>query len=144
MLTTLDSASLVRIPTDVAEVFQEVQVSSNNHQRNCVKLFKIHDEAHAIRTEATTVGEERLRGGHIFQNAFLKCLCTALLQRDNKLDVYVKRVAQFTGAYFEFVNKKGTVVAPPSRRKQNSSYMLQSVGEVCCSSRGGRRRRNGP
>ena len=115
MPTPLGSASLARIPTDVAEIFQEVQVSSNNHQRNCVKLFKIHDEAHAIRTETTAVGKERLTGGHTFQNAFLTCLCTALLQHDKKLDVTVKRVAQFTGAYFEFMNKKGMAAATLAR-----------------------------
>lgn len=108
MPTPLDPAGLARLPAEVNEIFQEVQGSVINHQKNCVKLFKIHDSAQATFKESER-GDRRLIGGHIFEKAVLHCLYTTLFHDDAKCDALIKLVAKFTGAYFEFVNKRGTL-----------------------------------
>lgn len=101
-----DEVVLAKLPKDVAEIFNEVQVSNTNHDKNCAKLYKFHDQAREI-TKESRGGGIKLVGERAFQKAFLACIFKTLTLR--KGDACADRTAQFVGAYLKFVNEKGTL-----------------------------------
>ena len=95
---------LARLPENVAPIFNEVQLSIANHNKNCVNLFKLHDQAREIFI-ITQGGGKKVTGERAFQKEILNGIFKTLLVK--KGDVCADRVGRFVGAYLKHVNEKG-------------------------------------
>lgn len=101
-----DEYALANLPDNVAAIFEEIQVSNANHEKNRVNLYKLHDEARVI-IKQTKGGGVSLVGERAFQKAFLTCVFKTLNVK--KGDVCADRTARFVGVYLKFVNEKGVL-----------------------------------
>lgn len=99
---TLDDLS-----TSIPRIFDQVQSTTANHQKNYVALFKLHTEA-AKHTEAINCGESvRLIGERAFEDIFISMLSLALPIK--KGASVVDRIIKFVGGYTKFINEKGAI-----------------------------------
>lgn len=108
---------LAHLPEDVASIFNEVQLSSTNHNKNCVNLFKLHDQAREI-YNITQGGGKKVTGERAFQKEILNGIFKTLPVK--KGDVCADRVGRFVGAYLKHVNEKGLFHSSASRTQAQS------------------------
>jgi hypothetical protein len=87
----------VDLQTAVPRIFDQVQTSAANHQKNFVALHKLHLEA-AKRT-ANLAGERE------FETVFFTLLARVLPIK--KGATTADRVVKFVGGYTKFVNERG-------------------------------------
>jgi condensin complex subunit 3 len=94
-------------PLDIAlpRIFEQVQSSAANHQKNFVALRKLHVEAAAEVKEIQKGRGLQLVGEAAFQNAFLEVLVRILPVK--KGVVVADRVVRFIGGYIKHIHKKG-------------------------------------
>ncbi|GJE85117.1 condensin complex subunit 3 [Phanerochaete sordida] len=95
---TLDDLS-----THIPRIFDQVQNTTANHQKNYVALHKLHAEAAKIKepSENDTV---KLRGERAFEDVFIGMLSRALPIK--KGASVVDRIIKFVGGYTKFLNEK--------------------------------------
>lgn len=94
------------LSTNVPRIFEQVQGTVANHQKNYVALYKLHTEA-AKHTESINNGEDlRLTGERAFEDVFMSMLIRALPIK--KGASVVDRIIKFVGGYTKFINEKGT------------------------------------
>lgn len=97
--------TLEMIPESVPKIFEQVQGSSANHQKNFVALNKIHSEASTI-TQTSDDGEKlQLVGEKAFEDMFINLLLRVLPVK--KGANVVDRVIKFVAGYVKFVNERG-------------------------------------
>ena len=93
---------------NIPRIFEQVQSTVANHQKNYVALYKLHTEA-AKHTEPIKNGNEiRLTGERAFEDIFLSMLIRALPIK--KGASVVDRIIKFVGGYTKFINEKGALV----------------------------------
>lgn len=98
--------SLDDLSTSIPRIFDQVQSTTANHQKNYVALHKLHFEA-AKHTEAINNGMSvKLVGERAFEDLFISMLSKALPIK--KGASVVDRIIKFVGGYTKFVNEKGT------------------------------------
>lgn len=96
---------LAQLPLAIPKIFDQVQNSIANHQKNFVALYKIHTEAAQV-TETVKNGKAvRLTGERKFEDEFQKMLLCVLAQK--KSAAQAERVIKFVAGYTRFVNEKG-------------------------------------
>lgn len=97
--------SLDSLPTDIPKIFAQVQLTSANHQKNYVALYKLQTEAAKI-TESVQNGRSiKLVGERAFEDTLLSMLSRALPIK--KGESVADRVIKFIGGYTKFINEKG-------------------------------------
>ncbi|EKM57502.1 uncharacterized protein PHACADRAFT_90256 [Phanerochaete carnosa HHB-10118-sp] len=97
---TLDDLS-----TNIPRIFDQVQTTTANHQKNYVALYKLHVEA-SKHTETINDGTSiKLVGERAFEDLFISMLSRALPIK--KGASVVDRIIKFVGGYTKFVNEKG-------------------------------------
>jgi condensin complex subunit 3 len=97
--------SLESLSTDVPKIFEQVQLTSANHQKNLVALHKLQTEAAKI-TESVQNGKSiKLVGERAFEDTLLTMLSRAMPVK--KGAAVADRVVKFIGAFTKFINEKG-------------------------------------
>ena len=94
--------SIDDVPANIARIFDQVQGTVANHQKNYVALYKLHTES-AKHTEPTPAGA-KLVGERVFEQAFVSMLLRALPIK--KGASVVDRIIKFVGGYTKFINEK--------------------------------------
>lgn len=89
----------------IPNIFEQVQSSIANHQKNFISLSKLHSEAATV-TEPVQDGiNVQLTGEKVFEDVFIDMVLRTL---SIKKGVAVgDRVARFIGGYVYFINTKG-------------------------------------
>ena len=97
---TLDS-----LATELPKIFEQVQLTSANHQKNLVALYKLQTEASKI-TETVQNGKSiKLVGERAFEDTILTMLSRAMPVK--KGAAVADRVVKFVGSFTKFINEKG-------------------------------------
>ena len=94
---------LVDLQKDIPRIFDQVQTSTANHQKNFVALYKLQTEA-AKKTEEVK-GGKKLTGEREFENVFFTLLARVLPVK--KGATAADRVVKFVGAYIKFISERG-------------------------------------
>lgn len=98
-------ASVADLSSDIPKIFDQAQVTSANHQKNYVALYKLHCEA-AQRTEPVQKENRvKLTGERAFEDTFIHMVARVLPVK--KGATQIDRVVKFVGGYIKFVNEKG-------------------------------------
>ncbi|KAI0696847.1 nuclear condensing complex subunit [Cytidiella melzeri] len=96
---TLDS-----LPVELPKIFEQVQLTSANHQKNLVALYKLQTEAAKI-TESVQNGKSiRLVGERAFEDMFLAMLSRVMPVK--KGATVADRVIKYVGGFTKFINEK--------------------------------------
>ena len=94
------------IPESVPKIFEQAQVSTANHQKNFVALYKLHSEA-ATFTDLVQDGRSlKLVGEKLFEDVFIGLVARALPVK--KGATVVDRIVRFIAGYAKFIKDKGT------------------------------------
>ena len=97
---TLDS-----LGTELPKIFEQVQLTSANHQKNFVALYKLQTEAAKV-TESVQNGKSiKLVGERDFEDMLLSLLSRAMPVK--KGATVADRVIKFVGGFTKFINEKG-------------------------------------
>lgn len=97
------STSLADIQPEMARIFDQVQTSSANHQKNCVALHKLHMAARQI--TMVKGGENLGKGLYTFDTEYTKTIQRAMSVK--KGQGVADRTLKFAGAYMGHVMRKG-------------------------------------
>ncbi|KAG2363036.1 nuclear condensing complex subunit [Suillus spraguei] len=96
------------LTASVPKIFDQVQNSTANHQKNIVALHKLHLDAAGF-TEPVHNGRSiKLTGERIFEEKFKDVLCRAAAVK--KGTSQGDRVVKFVGAYTKYINEKAAEV----------------------------------
>ncbi|KAF8548053.1 hypothetical protein OG21DRAFT_814500 [Imleria badia] len=92
--------------TDVLpKIFDQVQTTTANHQKNVVALHKLHVDAAAF-TESIHGGHSiKLTGERLFEDTFIDLLCRVVVVKKGVSQA--DRIVKFVGAYVLYLNLKG-------------------------------------
>jgi hypothetical protein len=100
---TKPTFSLSDLSNSVSKIFDQAQVSTANHQKNFVALYKLQTEA-AIVVERIPKGLKFV-GERAFGDVYLRM--TARVLPVKKGATVVDRVVKFVSGYVKFINEKG-------------------------------------
>lgn len=103
------AAFLKSLPQGVSETFEQAQVSTANHRKNCIRLHKLHVRAASTIVKAVdTEGSQKLTGETHFEDAFLNMVNRVLVVK--KGVIVADRIVKFVGSYVKYMNEKGGCV----------------------------------
>lgn len=98
-------ADIETIVGAIPKVFDQVQSTTANHQKNSTALYKLQCDA-ATHTQPIQGGKAvKLTGERAFENAVIDMLARVLPVK--KGITVADRVVKFVGGYTRFVNEKG-------------------------------------
>lgn len=87
------------------KIFEQVQVSVANHQKNCVALHKIQSDAARFCEDVDNGNSIKLTGEKMFEE-MVQCMLFHVLPL-KKGTTTADRVVRFIGAFIKFINEKG-------------------------------------
>ena len=93
------------IITAFPKIFEQVQNTTANHQKNRVALHKLHKEASAHVQSVQNGKGIKLIGERVFEDAFIDMVNHVLHVK--KGVPLADRVVKFVGGYVRFMNEKG-------------------------------------
>ncbi len=126
--------SLDTLQSEIPKIFDQVQATSANHQKNLVALYKLQTEAAKI-TESVQNGKSiKLVGERAFEDMLLTCLSRAMPVK--KGATVADRVIKFVGGFTKFINEKGAL-----KFSNHASIILMSNSPRRATERRTRRRR---
>lgn len=97
--------SLELLQSGIPAIFDQVQVSTANHRKNAVALYKLQVNAATV-TKAVKGGSAvKLTGEKAFGDAFIDALSRILVVK--KGAVVADRVAKFVATFVKFMTEKG-------------------------------------
>jgi condensin complex subunit 3 len=97
--------TLKDLSVEIPKIFDQVQNSTANHQKNYVALFKLHSEAAQV-TEPRDRGMAlKPIGERAFEDILMHMVARILSVK--KGVVPADRIAKFLGGYTKFINEKG-------------------------------------
>lgn len=97
--------NLEYLSSTIPKIFDQVQVSVANHQKNCVALHKIHSDAADFWETINNGRSVKLTGERMFEDVMNRMLVHVLPLK--KGITTADRVIKFIGAYTRFINEKG-------------------------------------
>ncbi|KAG1823715.1 nuclear condensing complex subunit [Suillus subaureus] len=96
------------LTASVPKIFDQVQNSTANHQKNIVALYKLHLDAASF-TEPVHDGRSlKLTGERMFEEKFKDILCRAAVVK--KGTSQGDRIVKFVGAYTKYINERAAEV----------------------------------
>jgi condensin complex subunit 3 len=129
--------TVAKLPESIAAIFDQAQSTLANHRKNCVALYKLHQQATAVTQPSKKDNAVKLVGERAFGDAFIDMVNRVLIVK--KGPATADRVVRFVGSYVKFMNEKGVSILPVAcvrymgERPWSSSYMLLYVS--CSSTR---------
>lgn len=118
---------IASLPVTTSKVFDQVQSSTANHQKNCVALSKLHVEAAKL-TEDTSSrrgGGVVLVGEKAFEDVFISMVMHVLPVK--KGVTVADRVVKFVGSYVKVISERGW---PTLHYEDKFDSQLYSQGRV--------------
>ncbi|PSR90834.1 hypothetical protein PHLCEN_2v4803 [Hermanssonia centrifuga] len=103
--------SLDDLSTSVPKIFQQVQLTTANHQKNYIALYKLQTDAAKQRENVQNGRSVKLTGERAFEDVFISMLSRALPVK--KGATVADRILKFVGGYTKLINEK----AAEDRRK---------------------------
>lgn len=101
-----DAASVrEQIATHVPRILDQAQISTANHQKNLVALYKLQAEAAQYRENTRRGKAFKLVGEQIFKASLIDMIMRVLPLK--KGTAQADRIVKFIGGYIRFVNEKG-------------------------------------
>ncbi|THH30647.1 hypothetical protein EUX98_g3519 [Antrodiella citrinella] len=97
-----NSIDLSSLPQIIAVIFDQAQVSTANHRKNCVALHKIHVQSSLVTSQEGN--NVRLTGERAFSDIFVDMLNRVLVIK--KGPTPADRVVRFVGVYVKFMTEK--------------------------------------
>lgn len=94
-----------RLRESIAVIFDQAQLTLANHRKNCVALYKLHQQAATIIHCSKKDNVINLVGERAFGDAFIDMVNRVLVVQ--KGPATVDRVVRFMGSYVKFMNEKG-------------------------------------
>jgi condensin complex subunit 3 len=92
------------VETTLPKIFDQVQSSTANHQKNCVALYKLHLTASELRQSSSSGNGEKLVGERLFEETICDMTSRVLLVK--KGQGVADRIAKFLGAYIRVLVEK--------------------------------------
>jgi condensin complex subunit 3 len=89
----------------VPKIFDQLQISVANHQKNCVALHKIHSNAARFCEDVDNGRSVKLTGEKMFEE-IVQCMLFHVLPL-KKGTTTADRVVRFIGAFIKIINEKG-------------------------------------
>ncbi|XP_006463505.1 hypothetical protein AGABI2DRAFT_73577 [Agaricus bisporus var. bisporus H97] len=96
--------NLEYLSATVPKIFEQVQVSVANHQKNCVALHKIQSDAARFCEDVDNGNSIKLTGEKMFEE-MVQCMLFHVLPL-KKGTTTADRVVRFIGAFIKFINEK--------------------------------------
>lgn len=97
--------ALETLEAAIPSIFDQVQLSTANHRKNCTALHKLSLQAATVRHSSKDGRTVKLVGEKLFCNIFLDMTARVLATR--KGCVAADRVIKFIGSYIQFALQKG-------------------------------------
>lgn len=98
------SFSLDTLQDALPNIFSQVQGSMANHKKNCVNLYKLHNQA-AGYIESNSKITVKLVGEDAFAHVFLDMISRVLVVKKGVASA--DRIVRFIGSYVKYINEKG-------------------------------------
>jgi condensin complex subunit 3 len=121
------------IQQSLAAIFDQTQLTTTNHRKNCVSLYKIHVRVShtAINSKSGTSADLKFVGEQYFGDAFIDMINRILVVK--KGTSTADRTVKFVGEYVKYVNEKGMLFSiyslqlgspciPPSVRRKDQEF----------------------
>lgn len=105
---------LLALPVNLPKIFDQVQVTTANHQKNFVALSKIHNAAAQVTETVKNGVDVQLSGEKAFEDVFIEMIIRILPVK--KGASVVDRVVKFVAGYVKFIVEKG------ARHNRNHAY----------------------
>ena len=96
------------LSVEIPKIFDQAQVSTANHQKNYVALFKLHSEAAQVTEPKDRGMAVNPIGERAFENVLMHMVARILSAK--KGVVPADRIAKFIGGYTKFINEKGPFI----------------------------------
>ncbi|KAG6908746.1 hypothetical protein DXG01_003450 [Tephrocybe rancida] len=93
-----------KVSAQIPKILEQAQITTANHQKNLVALYKLQTEASQCTEEVRKGRGVKLVGEKIFEEAILQMLMRVLPVKKGVLQA--DRVVKFVGQYIKFVNEK--------------------------------------
>lgn len=97
--------SLEDLSSHIPKIFEQVQNTTANHQKNYVALYKLHVDAAKEVQNVQNGKSVKLVGERAFEDMFVSMLSRALPVK--KGATVADRIIKFVGGYVKFINEKG-------------------------------------
>jgi condensin complex subunit 3 len=94
-----------KLQESIAAIFDQAQLTLANHRKNCVALYKLHQQAAAVTQTSKKDDVIKLVGERAFGDAFVDMVNRVLIVK--KGPATADRVVRFVGSYVKFMNEKG-------------------------------------
>ena len=96
--------------TAIPVVFDQAQSSTVSHKKNCITLYKLHQNAASVtrtrnRDNDTSEKEPKHVGEKMFNNIFMDMMDRVLAIKEGSITA--DRVIRFVGSYVKFLTQKG-------------------------------------
>lgn len=102
---TTTTTTTTSVADALPKIFDQVQTTTANHQKNVVALHKIHTDA-ATFTESIHGGRSiKLTGERLFEDTFIELLCRVIVVKKGVSQA--DRIVKFVSAYILYLNIKG-------------------------------------
>lgn len=119
---------LERLHETVAAIFDQAQLTLANHRKNCVALYKLHQQAGAVTRPVKNGTVLKLVGERAFGDVFIVMINRVLVVK--KGPAAADRVVRFVGSYVKFMNEKG--VYPTSNSTgAGASHDFEFITSYC-------------
>lgn len=97
-----------KLPEYIAAIFDQAQLTLANHRKNCVALYKLHQQAAAVTQPSKNNNVIKLVGERAFGDSFVDMINRVLVTK--KGPATADRIVKFVGSYVKFMNEKGVCV----------------------------------
>jgi len=99
---------IAKLQESIAAIFDQAQITLANHRKNCVALYKLHQQTATVTQPSKKENMIRLVGERAFGDAFIDMVNRVLVVK--KGPVTADRVVRFVGSYVKFMNEKGVCI----------------------------------
>jgi hypothetical protein len=96
---------IAKFQESISAIFDQAQLTLANHRKNCVALYKLHQQATAVTQPSKKDNVIKLVGERAFGDAFVDMVNRVLVVK--KGPATADRVVKFVGSYVKFMNEKG-------------------------------------
>jgi condensin complex subunit 3 len=96
---------LEKLQESLSAVFDQAQLSIANHRKNCVALYKLHQQAGTVTQMSKNGTTVKLVGEKTFGDVFIDLVNRVLVVK--KGPATADRIVKFVGSYVKFMNEKG-------------------------------------
>ncbi|KAG6849522.1 hypothetical protein H0H93_007772 [Arthromyces matolae] len=110
---------LENLHESIGMIFDQAQLSLANHRKNCVALYKLHQQAATLVGPTRIKADPKLIGERKFREIFIGMVNCVLVVK--KGPATADRVVRFVGAYVKFINDRASIERENALKDPSSS-----------------------